>query len=185
AVRGGEMAPMRPVRSDDQRRKDDRRDRGDAKRGQASTDFQMVVEKGDAFLDPFSPTHGLERERKDGRLVVRLSEPLEGELSVFLPLATQDVGLTVAAHRPAGEPGYAMLTLTPGRIDAVSEPRDVTVVVDVSGSMAGEKIEQARAALRSLLGSLDERDRFRLVSFSNAVHAQTADWVPADQAGVA
>src|SRR4051812_5357569 len=77
-----------------------------------------------------------------------------------------------------------MLMLTPGRIDGVAQARDVTVVVAASGSMAGEKIEHARAALRSVLGSLDEHDRFRLISFSNAVHAQSADWVTADGASV-
>ena len=40
------------------------------------TAFRMVVEEADAFLDPFSPTHGLERERRDGHLVVELKEEL-------------------------------------------------------------------------------------------------------------
>ena len=74
--------------------------------------------------------------------------------SLFLPLAAEGVGLSVATHRPPGEDGYFMLTLSPGRVLESPEPRDVTVVMDVSGSMSGEKIEQARAALRGLLGTL-------------------------------
>ena len=149
-----------------------------------ATDFRMVVEDADAFLDPFSPTHGLDQELRDGRLVVELKEELAGELSVFLPLARDRVGLTVATHRPPGEAGYVMFTLTPGRQDAPGEPRDVTVVVDVSGSMAGEKIRQARAALVTLLGTLEERDRFRLLSFSNSWRAQSEELQQADQANV-
>jgi Ca-activated chloride channel family protein len=188
AVRGGEQdrpafEPVRRDRNDDPRDEDRRRRRD--RRGAAETDFQMIVERGADFLDPFSPTHGLEREREGGRLVVRLSEALVGELSVFLPLAREGVGLTVAAHRLPGEAGYAMLTLTPGRIDAVSEPRDVTVIVDVSGSMAGEKMTQAREALRSLLGTLDAQDRFRLLSFSNSVRAQSEGWTSARPAELA
>ena len=148
------------------------------------TDFRLVVEDGAAFLDPFSPTHGLERERRGGQLVVQLNEELVGALSVFLPLARDGVGLTVAAHRPAGEAGYAMLTLSPGRMDARPEPRDVTVVVDVSGSMAGAKMEQARAALVALLGTIEDRDRFRLLAFSNSVNAQSEGWQRADQASL-
>ena len=148
------------------------------------TDFRMVVEEADAFLDPFSPTHGLERERRDGRLVVELKEELAGDLSVFLPLAGEGVGLTVATHRPPGEAGYVMFTLSPGRQDAPGEPRDVTVVVDVSGSMAGEKIRQARAALVTLLGTFGDGDRFRLLAFSNSVRAQSEGWQEADQASV-
>jgi Ca-activated chloride channel family protein len=179
AIRGGELDRFEPRDRDDDDRRRPRR------RGAAETDFQMIVERGADFLDPFSPTHGLEREREEGRLVVRLSEALVGELSVFLPLAREVVGLTVAAHRLPGEAGYAMLTLTPGSIDAVSEPRDLTVIVDVSGSMAGEKMTQAREAIRSLLGTLDAQDRFRLLSFSNSVRAQSEGWTSAGPAELA
>ena len=146
------------------------------------TDFEMVVEEGDGFLDPFSPTHALQRERRGGRLIVRLEDELAGELSVFLPRARPGVGLTVASHRPVGEPGYLMLTLTPGLVDEAPEPRDVTVVVDVSGSMAGEKVRQARDAIHALLETLDARDRFRLVAFSNSVHAESEGWRSAEDA---
>jgi Ca-activated chloride channel family protein len=80
-------------------------------------------------------------------------------------------------HRPAGEDGYFLLSLSPGRGEALPEPRDVTVVLDVSGSMSGEKIRQARAALQDLLGTLTPGDRFRLIAFSNAVRPMSLDWL--------
>ena len=46
-------------------------------------------------------------------------------------------------------------------------PKDIVFVVDRSGSMGGEKIEQARNALRFILGQLGEDDRFSIVSFSD------------------
>src|SRR5690606_21092776 len=125
---------------------------------------ELVVPDGARFLDPFSPTHTLRHERRDGRLVVRTGGAPQGRLSVFLPLAREGLGLTVLAHRPVGEDGYLMLTLSPGRSRARPEPRDLTVVVDVSGSMAGEKMEQARAALLHLLRGLGGEDRIRLIS---------------------
>ena len=95
-VRNGEMDRLpRDVRPD--------RDRVPRPTENVRTEFRMVVEQADAFLDPFSPTHALERERRNGRLVVELKEELAGELSVFLPLARDGVGLTVATHRPPGE----------------------------------------------------------------------------------
>ena len=48
-------------------------------------------------------------------------------------------------------------------------PRDVTFVLDVSGSMSGATMEQARAAGRLLLGTLHQTDRFRLIDFSTDV----------------
>jgi Ca-activated chloride channel family protein len=128
------------------------------------------------FLEPFSSTHEIDVDREEDRMVVRVEDGVEGRLSLFLPLAGEAVGLSVATHRPAGEDGYFMLTLSPGRDDGARAPRDVTVVLDVSGSMSGEKIEQARQALHQMLGTLSPDDRFRLVSFSSAVHAQSSDW---------
>jgi Ca-activated chloride channel family protein len=46
-------------------------------------------------------------------------------------------------------------------------PTDLVVVLDRSGSMAGDKIENARAAVRTLIGALGESDRFALVTYSD------------------
>ncbi|PKO20640.1 MAG: hypothetical protein CVU38_19045, partial [Chloroflexi bacterium HGW-Chloroflexi-1] len=46
-------------------------------------------------------------------------------------------------------------------------PKDIVFVVDRSGSMDGEKIEQARNALHFILGQLGEDDRFSIISFND------------------
>ena len=64
-------------------------------------------------------------------------------------------------HRVKGEDGYYLLMLTPpsaGEMEAVA--RDVTFVVDVSGSMSGAKIKQARRALKFCLDRLQPDDHF-------------------------
>jgi Ca-activated chloride channel family protein len=141
----------------------------------ARVTFTLDADAG-AWGDPFSPTHDLEVERDDGRLRVRPDTPLAGDFSVFLPVAGETVGLSLATHRPGGEDGYFMLTLSPGTADGGATPRDVTAVVDVSGSMSGAKLEQTRAALRQLLGSLGPQDRFRLIAFSNRVRTTGDGW---------
>jgi len=146
--------------------------------------FTLVAETASRFGEPFSPTHRLQATRDHGQLTIRPIENPTGSLDVFLPLAGPAVGMTLATHRVNGEDGYFMLTMSPGAVKAAPEPRDVAVVVDVSGSMSGEKLEQARAALRQLLGTLAAGDRFRLVSFSNAVEAQKPGWSEATRAAV-
>ena len=150
--------------------------------GAVDTRFHIVVETPDDFLDPFSPTHALAVERDGELLEIDVEDPLEDRFSLFLPLADEDVAVSLATHRPAGEDGYFMLTLSPGRVTARPQPRDVTVVLDVSGSMSGDKIEQARAALHTLLGTLSPVDRFRLLTFSNAVRRFRTEWSSADAA---
>ena len=143
------------------------------------TRFEIVVDDCDEFLDPFSPTHTLDVDRDDARMTISIEDEIVGRLSVFLPMAGEAVGISIAMHRPIGEDGYFMLTLSPGRNVEAVEPRDLTVVMDVSGSMSGEKIEQARQALHQLLRSLSPEDRFRLVAFSSAVRVYSREWVPA------
>jgi Ca-activated chloride channel homolog len=149
-------------------------------REDAPVTFTLIADRGALFRDAFSPTHEVRVTRDDGHMTVRPVRPLEGDFTLFLPFAERPVGLTLATHRPSGEDGYFMLTLSPGDVAGSRVARDITAVVDVSGSMSGEKIEQARAALRQLLQSLGRDDRFRLIRFSSGVSTFAADWTRAD-----
>jgi Ca-activated chloride channel family protein len=143
--------------------------------------FSMTVDSASQYREPFSPTHTVRSDRYGDRIAIHTSETLAGDFSLFLPLSRSLVGLTVATHRPSSEDGYFMLTLSPGsgHGDAPAQPRDVTAVVDVSGSMSGTKITQARAALRQLLGSLNRSDRFRLIAFSGTASNYRGGWTQA------
>ena len=49
-------------------------------------------------------------------------------------------------------------------------PTDLVVVLDVSGSMAGEKLENARRATQELVDLLGPQDRFGLVTYDNSAN---------------
>ena len=88
--------------------------------------------------------------------------------------------ISTLAYAPGNEDGFALITVTPPaapREDAI--PRDITLVLDVSGSMSGRKIEQARAAGGQLLATLRPADRFRLIDFSSDVRTFRDDFVSA------
>src|SRR5690606_14337290 len=96
-----------------------------------------------------------------------------------LPLIrANEAALNVLAHRVPGEDGFALITITPPPTRTRVLPRDVTFVIDVSGSMRGTKLEQAKAAGRELLESLNEGDRFRLIQFSTDVESFRDEWAP-------
>lgn len=139
-----------------------------------------IVADAAAFNDPFSPTHQLTTTRSGDRITVRPQDLATGDFVCFFPLARDVVGLTLVTHRPNDrEDGYFMLTLSPGEAQGPVAPRDITAVVDVSGSMSGSKMLQAQAALRQLLASLRPEDRFRLISFSSGVTTYRNDWTHA------
>ena len=146
--------------------------------------FTLTADSAAQFRDAFSPTHGVRVERRDDRMIVRPETELHGDFAVFLPLASGLVGTTFITHRPSGEDGYFMLTLSPAQVSGAAVPRDVAVVLDVSGSMAGDKMQQARDAIRALLGTLASSDRFRLITFSSGVTTFAAEWTAASPANV-
>src|SRR4029077_16455290 len=91
------------------------------------------------------------------------------------------LGLRVLAYRASDkEDGYFMLLGNPAGVAAEAGVlKDVIFVMDTSGSMRGEKIEQARAALDYCIGHLDKTDRFNIVTFGTDVKTFKNDLVDA------
>jgi len=145
--------------------------------------FRLTAPNADQWGAPYSPTHQLTTRRTGDELAITLDSAAAGDVELFLPVRRGLVGTTLLTHAPGGgggEDGYFMLLISPAQTaggDAL--PRDLTFVVDVSGSMSGAKIEQARAALHQALGTLRPADRFRLISFSSRVTHFREGFTPA------
>ena len=157
---------------------------GDRGRQSAPRSFRMEVDSAARFGDPYSPTHQVQVARRDNRIDVTLPDGAAGgDFELLLPLARGLVGLSLITQHPAGEDGYFMLLLAPGAAaQAEALRRDLVAVVDVSGSMSGEKMAQAKLAVTQLIGSLRESDRFRLVAFSGGVRRYASAWTTATTA---
>ncbi len=139
-------------------------------RGDAPVGVRFEVPREREIATPYSPTHPISTSRRNGVLHVTVNPPARGDIDLILPLRRGLIGGTVLTHANPGEDGYALLFLAPPASgETAIVPRDLTFVVDVSGSMNGAKMEQARAALRQALTSLRAQDRFRLISFSSGV----------------
>ena len=93
------------------------------------------------------------------------------------------VGLSLLSYKPAGEEGYFVLLAAPGLAGEEIVERDLVVVLDVSGSMRKAKLEQARAAVQSIVESLRPGDRFNLVAFSSGVALWREALQPVDGVG--
>jgi Ca-activated chloride channel family protein len=142
-------------------------------------DVRVVVdlESPTAIGPIYSPSHEVAVVRKDGRhaqvsFEARNVRP-ETDFLLYWSSAEKDVGATLLTHWPRGEDrGYFLLLASPSEAEGtayVAKPKDLTICVDVSGSMAGEKMEQARAAVRQVIGGLNDGDRFNVISYASAV----------------
>ena len=72
-------------------------------------------------------------------------------------------------NEPINGDNYTMLTLLPPDLSYLEEKiqsRDVIFVLDISGSMSGTSIEQAKASLLTAVDGLSDIDRFNIIWFN-------------------
>lgn len=148
--------------------------------------FHVSVIDAANYGSPYSPTHQLTTQRNGDRLDISVDVSTGGDIELFLPLHQGLVSTSVVTHAAAGEDGFFMLLLSPPPVpETTVVPRDLTLVVDVSGSMSGGKLDQAKAGLLQALGTMTPRDRFRLIAFSSAVRRFRDEPVAASSVNVA
>ena len=124
----------------------------------------------------YSPSHEIDVTRRNDRKLNISYEGREGlqagDFVVYYALDLSDVSMRMLTQRDRrSKPGYFSLMISPRAElskNAVSA-KDVVLVVDVSGSMSGKKIEQAKESLRYWIENLNRKDRFGLITFSSTV----------------
>ncbi|MEJ2637716.1 MAG: VWA domain-containing protein [Calditrichia bacterium] len=140
--------------------------------------FHLAInlETDSPLAQVYSPSHRIEVTRDgDRRATVTVEENnLVGnkDFILYYTLADQEIDATVLNFRPRTDrDGFFMLMVAPVLDDNVQKQaaRDFIFVTDVSGSMGGEKIRQAREALRYCINTLQPQDRFEIIRFSSAV----------------
>lgn len=155
-------------------------------RGDAPVTMWVRATGAAQYATAYSPTHEIDETRRDGEMHITIEPPVRGDVDLVLPLRRGLIGGTVLTHAQPGDDGFALLFLAPPPAgESATVSRDLTFVVDVSGSMSGTKIDQARRALHQALGSLRRGDRFRLIAFSNAVRHFREGFAPATPAVLA
>ena len=138
---------------------------------------------GEGFGETWSPTHQVSTSMRGAARVARVTDAV-GTVTLLVPVrSTRGAALSVLTHAPSVDDGYALITLAPPSRPQAATARDVTFVIDVSGSMSGVKMEQAKAAGRQLVQSLGREDRFRLIAFSSDVSEFRESWTVATEAG--
>lgn len=120
-----------------------------------------------------SPSHELATEDAATGAVAAL--PREGvamdrDLVVRWPTATERVGLRIETARGRGlEDAHGILTLTPPAPTAAGRAlgRDVTLLLDTSGSMHGRPLEQMQALAAAIVEGLGPVDTLEMIEFSS------------------
>ena len=105
---------------------------------------------------------------KDFILEVRRAETAKTKVALFL-----------SPKKEAGEGHFLLAAFPPSAQPNERPPVEMLYMIDISGSMAGTSIEQARGALLQALDRLRPIDRFGILAFNSTYQEFSAEPLPA------
>ncbi len=122
-----------------------------------------------------SSSHELHVERRGDRAAtIELRAPKgDGrEAVIAYEVSEPDFALHARVHRDPGQDPYVVLSMAaPASDDEAHVAKDVTLVLDRSGSMSGEPLAQAKRAAHDLVTRAREGDRLNIVIFDDGVES--------------
>lgn len=129
----------------------------------------------------YSPSHDLITESAGGITSFRVTDqgsknPGSFRLSVLPRPADTDGAVASLFAYPdpqlGPDSGYFLLLMSvasAGKVEGTTPSREITLVFDRSGSMRGQKIEQAKAAALNVLQGIKDEEFFNIVDYSDSV----------------
>ena len=143
----------------------------------ASVRLRIDLQTNSPLGPIYSPTHdtAVTRLAKNRARIVYEGKPAADvdEFRLYWTTTTRQVGASLLTYWPKEEKqGYFLFLASPTVVAAgevTERPKSITFVVDVSGSMGGEKLEQVRAALKQIIPSLGNADQFNVIAYHNRV----------------
>lgn len=136
--------------------------------------LDLTLRSRQALKNAYAPLAAIQVLQKDDHEVRASYEGSSAaltasELALYYGLSEAEFGLDLLAHRGAGDgEGTFLMLISPKREwqQAESLKKSIVFVLDTSGSMQGQKLEQAKAALKLFLQALGPEDRFDIVPFA-------------------
>jgi Ca-activated chloride channel family protein len=152
-----------------------------------SVSVSVDIQSKDALKAIYSPSHKVSVVRDgDHHATVGYEESgvkPDRDFELYYSVSQSDIGVNLLTFKQGDEDGFFLLLAAPkvqvDQSQVVS--KDVIAVIDTSGSMDGEKIQQAKSALRYILDHLNPEDRFNIIRFSTGVESYASGLRPATE----
>jgi len=128
------------------------------------------IESREPLKAVYSSRHEVSIDREDdyhALLGLEQSDVLpDRDFELFYTISSEKIGLNLLSFKEEGQDGFFLLLAAPD-VKVNEEEivvKDIILVLDTSGSMQGEKMDQAKEAARYVLDHLNPLDRFAIVS---------------------
>ncbi|MEW6203240.1 MAG: VIT domain-containing protein, partial [bacterium] len=121
----------------------------------------------------YSPSHDVSiRRQGENSATISYEESRtkpDKDFTLYYSTSRDDVGMTLLTQ-PDDDGGYFILLASPRTewLDKEIAAKDVVFVLDRTGSMSGDKIQQAKDALVFCIRALNPKDRFNVIAFDES-----------------
>ena len=98
------------------------------------------------------------------------SATLDRDIAIRWTCASGAPGCTLRRARPAGPESasaFGLLTIAPPSMARTHMPRDLVLLLDVSGSMSGKFLDHLKAVVAALIEKLGDDDRLEIPAFGS------------------
>ncbi len=151
--------------------------RSESLAAQARWDVTVEVRSKTPISMVYSPSHDLLTVLREPKRVVVRTTPQSGSnpgpfrFSYLLEREGVSASLVAYPDPEVGGGYFLLMAGLPAELGdaAARQKREVTIVLDRSGSMAGAKMDQAKAAARQVIEGLADGERFNVIDYSSQV----------------
>lgn len=117
-----------------------------------------------------SPSHNINAYSEGPQRIIRLTDKAFLDRDFILLINPDERARASALVTPHDKRHMGMVSFTPEFTSSENRALNLKVLVDCSGSMGGERIEQAKAALTELMLHLNADDHLSLTVFGSEAH---------------
>jgi len=147
----------------------------------------VTISSSSPIKSVYCPSHDADIVRKgDDEVIVSYEDSRvlpDKDFLVYYTTGDDSLDASLLTYKERRNDGYFLLIVTPETEteNARTIAKDVTFVLDTSGSMKGEKLIQAKDALEFCIESLNPEDRFNVIRFSTDIQRFTPELVAASR----
>ena len=152
------------------------------------TKMTVNLDAGTDLAQLESPSHQLNSlHLSEGQYRISLKNgamPADRDFVLRWQMRLGQAPKTLLFDETIGQDHYLLTMVMPPSPDhdpATPMPRDITFIIDTSGSMHGTSIDQARKSLDRAVSHLNPQDRFDIIRFSSDMERLFGETRPADE----
>ncbi len=145
----------------------------------------ITIKDDKEIRNVYSPSHNVLVDKTDPKRVVIGYEANnvipEQDFKLFFHPTNSDVGISMLSYKPSdSDEGWFMLLASPSIKNKNTQriAKNVIIAIDISGSMNGIKIEQAKKAASFIINNLNEDDMFNIVTYQGIVEVYSSAMLP-------